>query len=67
MLEALGRKDEAIALYKTHLEEYPDEGALAQNEVRDRLKELAPDALEGAQKKTEDGPAADGSGTGAGE
>jgi tetratricopeptide (TPR) repeat protein len=43
ILEALGRKDEALEVYKLYATEYPlDKSSLARNEVRARLSELDP-------------------------
>lgn len=46
MLEALDRKDEAVAIYKQYIEEFPlTEGSLAREEVKDRMLELDPEGL----------------------
>jgi tetratricopeptide (TPR) repeat protein len=46
MLEALDRKDEAVAVYKQYIEEFPlTEGSLAREEVKDRMLELDPEGL----------------------
>lgn len=53
MLEGQGKGDEALAVYKTYVEEYPlDKGSLAREAVVERLEELAPDLVpEEAKKK----------------
>jgi hypothetical protein len=50
ILEAVGRSDEALEVYKQYAEEYPlTEGSIAKHDVVERLQELAPDLVpEGA-------------------
>jgi len=48
LLEALDRKDDASAIYQTYMQEYPDAGSLEHGKVRDRLTELDPTAIAGA-------------------
>ncbi len=46
LLERLDRTDEAIARYKTYIEEFPlAEGSLAREEVKNRMLELDPEGL----------------------
>jgi tetratricopeptide (TPR) repeat protein len=46
MLEAAGRKDEAIAVYETYVEEYPlDKDSIAKPEIIERLRELKPELV----------------------
>lgn len=46
LLERAGRKDDAIAVYRQYIEEYPlTQPSLASREVRTRLEELDPEAL----------------------
>lgn len=52
MLEGQGKADEALAVYKTYVEEYPlDKGSLARDAVVARLEELAPDLIPEDAKK----------------
>jgi len=46
MLEGQGKADEALAVYKTYVEEYPlEQDSLAKDAVVARLEELAPDLV----------------------
>lgn len=46
MLEGQGKSDEALAVYKTYVEEYPlEQDSLAKDAVMARLEELAPDLV----------------------
>ncbi|MCR9164801.1 MAG: YfgM family protein [Nannocystaceae bacterium] len=46
MLEGQGKSDEALAIYKTYVEEYPlEQDSLAKDAVMARLEELAPDLI----------------------
>ncbi len=46
MLEGQGKSDEALAVYKTYVEEYPlEQDSLAKEAVVARLEELAPDLV----------------------
>ena len=46
MLEGQGKADEALAVYKTYVEEYPlEQDSLAKDAVMARLEELAPDLV----------------------
>ena len=46
MLEGQGKAEEALAVYKTYVEEYPlEQGSLAKDAVIARLEELAPDLV----------------------
>lgn len=46
MLEDQGKSDEALAVYKTYVEEYPlEQDSLAKDAVMARLEELAPDLI----------------------
>jgi tetratricopeptide (TPR) repeat protein len=47
VLEALGRKDEAVEVYRQYVSEFPEDATLARGNIRDRLSELDPAALEG--------------------
>ena len=46
VLEALERREDAIAVYRTYVTEYPAEvSSIAREEVRERLEQLDPEAL----------------------
>ena len=46
VLEALDRRDDAVAIYRTYVTEFPAEvSSLAREQVRERLEQLDPDAL----------------------
>ena len=50
MLERQGKKDEALAIYRQYIAEYPlGDPSIAQSEVRKRLEELDPSAVASAQ------------------
>jgi len=47
LLERMERKDDALAVYRTYIEEYPfTEHSIAREQVRGRLQELDPELLE---------------------
>ena len=46
VLEALDRREDAIAVYRTYVTEFPAEvSSIAREEVRERLEQLDPEAL----------------------
>jgi hypothetical protein len=50
VLERQGKKDEALAIYRQYIAEYPlGDPSIAQSEVRKRLEELDPSAVASAQ------------------
>jgi predicted negative regulator of RcsB-dependent stress response len=57
MLEGQGKSDEALAVYKTYVEEYPlEQDSLAKDAVMARLEELAPDLIPAEAKAPAGGP-----------
>ena len=61
MLEDQGKSEEALAVYKTYVEEYPlEQDSLAKDAVMARLEELAPDLIPAAAKAPAGGPGGPG-------